>query len=551
MSNVQLEMSGDEARLLSSLKRSEAEIERLEAKVKKLNETGEKGSKKTQQELWKEQREVRKLKAAWEETEKAREQAEKPFGDRLIPQLGAFAAGVVSMSTALGLLRAEMEQIARRQKLAADAGVPLNQARQDLIRNMPGATAAEVRSALDSAARVSRETNVEERFVASAMASAMSAASGDVNLAIPAVEMASRFLADRPDAIADYAGSLLDMQKATRVADPRVNMGFLTFIGGLSRVVDPKMQAANIPPAIIGQQPYGGDPRTAAALFAATTTGMADRTGAMSGTAVIRFAEQAQEFFGGDLMPGGKGVVSKRISALVNSAFKAIPAGTEMDRITALQSIPGLAEVFLGRSSFDAKAAGPFRQLLTDPSSGIAMAFRSNLKAMPGNAGMARIADRMIAMRESDPIESNEVLRRVLGSGADELMTRDLVSARGNITEEGLKAILEASGAGWMRTKGLMWGFDAATELGTKEQVKYAASALRQRQRDIIIGGIPEYMTEGFPEGLSTGELRNRASLSSDDERIVNLLGQIADKLDTMNAKANSVPTLAPPNVDK
>lgn len=556
MSNVQLEMSGDEARLLASLKRSEAEIQRLEAALKKMGETGEKSSKKTQEQLWKEQREVRKLKGAWEETEKAREEAEKPFGEKLIPSITAAAGGIMSVTTALNALRAEVDQIIARQAKAADAAMTLNQARQDVIRNMPGASRAQIDKVIANITTTSRATNVDEKIIALSMASALSAGGGDIGAAESAVGQSARFLADRPEAIAGFAGSLLDLSKVTRTTDARVNQGLLSYVGGLSRVVKPELQAANIPESLIGQQAFGGDMRTSAALFAALTTGSGDITGARSGTAAIALAQQMQEFFSGPIadMSKGKGFWNRLSGYGKNIAFGAIPADTELQRLFALQNIPGLADAFLSTPgvSFEKKSIGPITQLLTDPTSDVARMFKDNMRKIPGQQRLAEIADEMLAARSADPLERAAAMKRAFESGELGLLTGNLMDVEGGISREGLKNLLVASGLNAAKTTTAMWGFEASSDVGREKSAASAIDVLQSRRRELLA----TFTSSG--QGVGAAPAIGSRTPSDEDKRVAGLLQEVITQLKALNEsnasmdeKTSGSPTLGKPDEDK
>lgn len=337
--------------------------------------------------------------------------------------IGSVAAGV---ALAWRLVQAEIKTTINLQKQAGQKQVTLNSARLDVARNMAGASEAEVAKVLAAGGSIATDEKIEERYIQAAIASAISASGGNVPSALAAVRQSAKFLPDKPAEIAGFAGSLLDLAKVTGTDDAKVNQGLLSMVGAMSRVVNPRQQAMNIPRSLIGQMAFGAEAPTAAALFAALTTGSGDFMGATTGTASIALAEQLEAFLpaagktaqskGGlgeldrielaDLAPraqrardraaAGKTLGTKaRADWRRHDALKvkeasltmeaAIPAGmgTLGDRIGYLQANPEMAGQFLKSASFEKVAKGPIIQLLTEATSDVAKQFATNLKQIP------------------------------------------------------------------------------------------------------------------------------------------------------------------------
>lgn len=242
-------------------------------------------------------REQERLKKELDETGTSGKSAGDSLASAFDPKkLLGYAAGFVSIKTIVSAitaeLRAQQEMIDKRN--AAQLGV--GESRNVLLRNLVGLSDAKVNQTLEASRRISNTTGVSEVSVNNALASAVSATGGNVQLSEQLVELATKYLKDRPDEIGDFSGSLGDMMRVTGSADPKVALGLLIKTGQLSRITSPAVMSRAAAPALINTLTFGGDGRTAAALYAALTTGAGDTKGEFTGTAEISLAQQLKEF---------------------------------------------------------------------------------------------------------------------------------------------------------------------------------------------------------------------------------------------------------------
>jgi len=358
---------------------------------------------------------------------------------------------------------------------------------------------------------IAREAKVDEKFVAQAMASALSASGGNIEAAKAAVRGAAEFLSDKPTEIAGYAGSLLDLAKVTGTSNAETNKGLLLLVGSLSRVVNPQQQAMNIPRSLIGQMAFGATPRGAAALFAALTTGSGDITGATSGTGAVSLAQQLEAF-----LPDRK---------------------TLQERIAALQSSPELAQQFLAQASFEKTVLGPIRQLLTDPNSPIAKQFRENLARIPAMGELPKISQDLQKRFLLDPLEKNRELKAAFKTMEQGLRVANVPGGEAGVVTEGLRKVLVESGAGWWGTKKLMGEYYLRTLVGGQSPHAAAADLLAWRA-DFLEGHRRPSVLSGPPTEAEKEQGR--------------LLRQIVEELRRLNNKADksSSPTLGRPDED-
>lgn len=299
-------------------------------------------------------------------------QQEQTFGKNALAAVARYAAAVASIGTAVQVVTNELRAQQELVDSAARSKATVSQSRNILIRNLPGSSQKEINSVLGQNANLAKRLGISESIVNVARADALSATGGDIQASLSAVGIASQFLKDQPAAIAGFTGSLTDVAKVTGTNDALTNLGYISTLGGLSRVVDPRAQSDNLVPAVIGQLSFGSTAQEAGALVAALTSAGADRQGASTGTASIALAEQLRGFFGNDGQTTG-------------------------GRIRALQADQSLAKQFLDKASFEKKSKGPIEQLLLNPNSEAAKAFAQNLTRFTGNAGLRRTGSQSIA----------------------------------------------------------------------------------------------------------------------------------------------------------
>ena len=160
--------------------------------------------------------------------------------------------------------------------------------------------------------------------------------------AMDAVRASFAFSRGDPQAGVAAAGAALDIASVTGgTADE--SLGFLQQIGQKARITDPRKLATNLAAGLdCGRRLIGADARSAGALFAAMTQGMADPTGESSRTATISLVQQLRGFQDTD--------------EWVNMSMS--------KRIARLQSSPALRDEFLEKASFEKRAQAPVEQLL-------------------------------------------------------------------------------------------------------------------------------------------------------------------------------------------
>jgi hypothetical protein len=516
MANVTVTLTGDEQKLLKALDRVVQKEREMALAGAKAGEDTARGGEKANGVLG-----------------KLTQTIDGAFGQGAAGKIVSFAGKLGLITSAAGVVMAAVAQVKREmqavidlQKNMVEPQLTLSSARRDLIRNMPGSTQAQVDAMLTSAGEISKQTKVDEKYISRALADALSASSGDAEASKKAVSVAARYLADKPEMISAYAGSLLDVSSITGTKDAMANMGYLGFVGGRARVVDPAMQGKNIPRALEGVIGMGGTSQEAAALYAAMTAGAKDVTGESSGTAVISLAQQLRDYKAkplGDaeilktlvsespaaergkireyidlyrrqqltdseiLSKLGDDGYGDQISRLRVRKTTGLPEGLSTGQaIGAMQANPELARSFLATSTFEKKFLGPIEQLLLNPQSEIAKAYRENLAVMPRElSSLTRVGESVLKNFSVDPLGGTFEVNQAFKSAINQQLTKNPSLGLSGVLRERLPEMLKSIGEGDLATKLSGLEFEARSDLGRSDAGQAAIRMLEGRAKEL------------------------------------------------------------------
>jgi hypothetical protein len=357
------------------------------------------------------------------------------------------------------------------------------------------------------------KTSISEVAINAGLAEALSASGGKVDPSLAAVEVAARFLADRPDEIGEAAGALLGISKVTGTTDARVNLGLLTRIGELGRVVNPKLQAENIAPALVGAAQFGGTASGAGALFAALSNAAEDKEGRRTGTALIQLARQLDDFQLGEGFEKFQGQFDR---------------ANLTQRIGFLQRNKKAAEQFLDKASFETKLVGPITGLLLDPNTSNAAKEFARFRALiPGNDDLASVGEDALNVFSANDLDSRAAAQRGLKRSIEafELIDRDSVSQE---EREILQDLLARTGSTVVGAKvdNFLAGLgDGSPGLDRKELVR-----LLRNRRDKL--GVDTFA------GLQIPELDgSKPNITPEEQRQVDILTQLIEVLERVTPK--------------
>jgi hypothetical protein len=374
----------------------------------------------------------------------------------MLPALGALAA----LRGAYALVRGELQQIIDLQNKAFQSQVTLASAQRSLRLNLAGQSSETVDQAFEIAAGISSNRGVGEAQVMLALAQAVSSTGGDLGRAAALTDLAAQIRPDQPGELGGIAGALGDVGNAIGSRDPREALGFFLKVAGLARVAESERQFKNIPVAIKGLVGEGFSATDAGALFAAQTLGTGDITGEQSGTAVISFASQINEFF----KEQGR---SERGSAALQ----------------ALRGDPALAKAFTEVLSVERKAAAPLRELLSGGETA------RNFDSFRGQFGSSRqligIGEAQLAELSRGEIEKTAEVARRLDATEESLLNLDTAGGRAAAIRSGLIGVLNASGESNLaeQLNNLQFNVGGAVN---QEHVARAITLIRDRRNQLL-----------------------------------------------------------------
>lgn len=339
------------------------------------------------------------------------------FGSDSLKMLQNYALGFTGaggLIAAVALLKSEYEAVIKLQDEATRTKLDVSQARNLVIRNMLGESPEAIRQVLSQTSATAAELKLPEPVIAQALAEALSASGGKAGPAFAAVRLAGKYLPDQQGEIGQFAGSLLDMQKATGSADPNVNFGLIARIGQLSRLKDASTIAQNAPKALIGSAGFGSTTQEGAALYS-TLTQMFDPEGRAAATAQTQLAKQLF-FFGDNLKKIGRDSEAAQMSGM-----------TMGQRIGFLQQSPELANLFLRgqpgpggfpAASFESQFVSPFRGLLLGGESGRKMQsmYADFYSQIGGEQDMARLSGEAISNFRLNPLNAMAESERAIAA---------------------------------------------------------------------------------------------------------------------------------------
>lgn len=322
------------------------------------------------------------------------------FGAGALANIKSYLTGVVGISSAVALFRSEMEAIRAEAEKTAQTQLTAAQSRDVLKRNISTLGIPAARQIEQRADALAAELGLPQRFVDQGLAAAFGSSEGNAELAFSRVRAAGRFLKTRPEGLGEFAGALGDISKATGDPDAMRNLGFLLAVGAESRVTDDRKLAETVPVALAGAKAFGARAEESGALFDALSKAGADTEGRLTGTGVIRTAEQLSEFFDKRIKEGKTGA----------------DIDTFAERLQALRSDPTLAREFADTASFEAKVKGPLREFLLDPNAPISKEYQRLLRGFGTRESQIGLARETVGYLDEGRIASTAAIERTIES---------------------------------------------------------------------------------------------------------------------------------------
>jgi hypothetical protein len=277
-------------------------------------------------------------------------------------QLQQMALSYFSVEAAIAAVNTQLEIENRLQTAALDKQMSVAGAQAGLALNT--LDEKEFKRAVAEIDVIAKDTQFAgQDKLTSAAAEAISAAGGDIDLALKGLRTAAGLTRITPEALRPMTGATIDAARASGASTDEAAALVLS-AGKTGRVVDPRQQADVLGKGIGGIVASSrGDRKQAAEqaaeLIAALTTAMGDKMGDRSTTAAMSLSAQLDKFF----TEGYK-------VRLGNREFTRKPdqdPGMVLDRMEKLQGDQKLMESFLKNAHFEAGAESIIKRMIREP----------------------------------------------------------------------------------------------------------------------------------------------------------------------------------------
>lgn len=445
--DIQITISGTDAKLLSVWQRQNAEILKNQKALIAMGEAGEKAGKKTGESI---------------------EGATKQFGQFLtaVSGIGSVAGAVMMLAATL---KREYDDLLNRQKRAADTQLGAAPAQREAIRNLgddktltPDKLAAEV-------ARISKKSGMDQAAVYQVASTALSFKERAASAAsvLPLVEMAAGLNPENASAASANVKALQAIAKISPKSSAKDIQGFI--MGGklASPVVSDESYGSYIAPGIAQMMSLGNTGRQSAAFLGALGQGIGDEEGRITANAAITFQKQLLEETKGRV----KGGVFEQLAYLQTpegARIKKKLLGPLMagNRNAKKIGLEGEAKAFATLIGF-IKNEGRYAEIL-----------KGTYEDTPEIEGAGRFVDLQEQQLAGQPLQQQFRLNRMLQNTAGNARIEDILGGRTSITREGLQEIMASQGFG--ATDRTMAGlrFDFETGLRGKTPTDAATTIL-------------------------------------------------------------------------
>lgn len=274
----------------------------------------------------------------------------------------SLAAGYLSLEAVIAGVNATVQDNIALQTKAFEVKSALGKSQATLAVNT--LSVEELQRAAPEIEKIAKEEGFPETGkLTEATAEAISAAGGDLELALRGIRTVAGLARITPEVLRPLTGATIDTARASGASTDEAAALVLS-AGKTGRVVDPRQQADVLGKGIGGIVASSrGERRTsaeqAAELIAALTVSMGDKMGDRSTTAAMSLSGQLDKFFseGYEVELGGK-------------KFKRKPAqdpGGVLDRVAALQQDRKLRDQFLKTAHFEAGAESIIKRIIREP----------------------------------------------------------------------------------------------------------------------------------------------------------------------------------------
>lgn len=278
-------------------------------------------------------------------------------------QIEQLALSYVSFEAVIAAVNTQLEIQNRLQNAALEKQLEIAGSQSNLALNT--LDEKEFQRAVVEVDKIAREESFAGRDkLTNAAAEAISAAGGDIDLALKGLRTAAGLTRVTPEALRPLTGATIDAARASGATTDE-SAALVLSAGKTGRVVDPRQQADVMGKGIGGIVASSrGDRKQAAEqaaeAIAAITVLMGDKMGDRSTTAAMSLSAQLDKFF----QEGYKIKLGER-------QFSRKPdqdPGLLLDRIAKIQNDPKLLKPFLDTAHFEAGAESIIKRIFREPS---------------------------------------------------------------------------------------------------------------------------------------------------------------------------------------
>ncbi len=439
-------------------------------------------------------------------------------------KIGEWAAGYLTVRSAISLVNAELQNQIDLRRKAAEATMTEADAQRDFLRNFGARTAAERDAAIHQVGAISRETGVSERDLYH-RGSAIFSAKGNLSdeQAWSALRESARLVPESQEKGLAVGVASLDLMRATGVKEAAPAMGMMASMARLSHVFDWAKIAQHGVPSVVAAMQSGATAQEAVGLYSTMTYGMADWTGRRSATAVAQFTRQLEKFLPETDMPlysqiGGVDVQTGTRKGTGLKGFRA--------RLDYLQAHPKEAEAFYQGADVEERAKPTIRGML-------------GLKeAQPGAEAMAKqlvdLTSQVPQLGEAGAyyeqqrgliagagLQTTAQFGRSLAAAKERLQVGQGSQAVAGMLQKELPEILQMAGQSALASKIMGVVRSAASpEMG----MEMAVGEIEQ-QREWMAGATRTSVIAGVPARVPA------PPMNEEDQRAYAVLGEILDVL--------------------
>lgn len=407
-------------------------------------------------------------------------------------QLIRLASGYMGVSAAMGVVTTALDNIEKKHQKVMQAQMTAAAAERSYLLNYGSPSAGGVEQARQQALGIAQRTGTTVEDVYRVAAAGVSSTTSKDQMAA-AVEMALRIQPGNQQEAIALAGAIGDASNLTGSQDAGVNMGFIQYALGQSRVSTMQGIGTQVLRGAAAVKSYGGEANEALAFVNMLTKKTNDITGEKSATLATATAAQLEAFLPTEdrytYDSKGRKTLSRKGTGLTSTN----------QRATFLQQNPKLADEFLSGASLP-QGGNVIREFLTAGSEADRIYRESSGNRLTYDE-LRKLNEQNIAAIESSPLQKTSAINRQLESANTRVEERDFDTAsKGAIAANMDRLRSQADMAGINRMGYKVQDLVEAT-FSTKEQ--FAASKASELEERLVRNQLPPERADSVREMIA------------------------------------------------